>query len=565
MARVLLFFPCQSEGLAREIWREVFAKSPMNHPAFSLFGPSRDAAQRLGLGDWYDWFKSQSQARVVSDPREVNGGVFVSFNPVREIADTFPELEGRAQRWLALDSAGNASSSCLLARKAGVERLLHADLVDEMASSVIPSALLYLMDRGIWLPNTALEPSDLSLPPEGAVPAGDERRLTLLFDEAFVEKRGLRFALDLFEGETSPLGCPANVVSTREFGRAAETRLPSHVVLYSHRLETVAELSRWASRHSIRMAIAETTETSPLRWLYAGGPRLESICSSATKLRPFFGALGRFVDTAPERDFLSDRPVGEWRPLQSLDAFAFAWDGSNQHPPFQPPALARFLSSSRGEGIAARSKRLVSNGSAFQYTPLYYSCEFFRESSPLDLLIDGELRTECRPGIDRLREMLDQGFKASQGYGAMYALHLSWCAILLGEHKQVLDTIAFVREPNFSALSGYACELGLGLWYEGEKAAAKECIETVARMEPDGRKWPFPFVAAAEFFDIIQNIDTNTKLCQPPSVPDDWIGSVYQALLADSDEDEAWREPTRMDPERAKAMKVRAEAGRAAG
>lgn len=54
------------------------------------------------------------------------------FSPVREERDTLPDFEGRADRWLALDSKGNVSSSFLVAKKAGVDRLIHARLIDVM-------------------------------------------------------------------------------------------------------------------------------------------------------------------------------------------------------------------------------------------------------------------------------------------------------------------------------------------------------------------------------------------------------------------------------------------------
>ena len=68
---------------------------------------------------------------VVNDISATSERIFISFSQVHEERDAIPDLEGRADRWLALDRKGNVSSSCL-AKKTGVERLLHARLIDVM-------------------------------------------------------------------------------------------------------------------------------------------------------------------------------------------------------------------------------------------------------------------------------------------------------------------------------------------------------------------------------------------------------------------------------------------------
>ena len=104
----------------------------MTQPAFYLFSPSREDANRLGMGEWCDWLWSKGSVQVVNDISAASEGIFISFSQVHEERDTLPDLEGRADRWLALDRQGNVFSSCLVAKKAGVDRLLHARLLDVM-------------------------------------------------------------------------------------------------------------------------------------------------------------------------------------------------------------------------------------------------------------------------------------------------------------------------------------------------------------------------------------------------------------------------------------------------
>ncbi|MEC7906377.1 MAG: hypothetical protein VYC82_04070, partial [Verrucomicrobiota bacterium] len=104
------------------------------------------------------------------------------------------------------------------------------------------------------------------------------------------------------------------------------------------------------------------------------------------------------------------------------------------------------------------------------------------------------MKTKCRAGIARLRELLEEEFKASKGFGAMYVLHSGWCSILLEEYEKLLDHIAFAREPSFSALSEHACELGLALWYEGKMDFAREYskLHILSTSSGIGRAlWPF--------------------------------------------------------------------------
>ncbi len=183
-----------------------------------LHSPSRRDAGLLGLGDWYEWFKSQGKIQEVYNTEAVSeGGIFVSFSPVCEEMDTFPELEGKAERWLALDSVGNATESCRIAEDAGVDRLLHAQLADELLSPVGPGALLYLMDRGIWLPNTINVAPDIFFPTVDAKANREEASVLFVLDDELAFCNDLRFPLKVLKGGKKAFGCRTREMSLRAF------------------------------------------------------------------------------------------------------------------------------------------------------------------------------------------------------------------------------------------------------------------------------------------------------------------------------------------------------------
>jgi len=550
-----LFFPCKTGGLTREIWPVDFALSPMTQPAFFLFSPSCEDARRLGMGDWYDWFQSQEGVQVVEDTRDVSGGIFISFRPVREEADTFPELEERAARWLALDSDGNVSSSCLVARNAGVDRLLHAQLIDEMSSPVIPSALLYLMDRGIWLPDTFLKPVNLTFPPKGLSPVLDEGLLLFLVDEEFVENWSLRSALDLLRGDLNPFGCRTKVLNLKVFGAGKEAEYPSHVVLLSDRHELVVEISRWANRNSVSFAVCESFESSPLRWIFAGGSYPVPIPCSTGKLRPFFEGLGRFVHRKDAVYFPIPEKDQCWKQPSSLEDFKFAWVEMSEPASNMPAVFATFLSSSLGDRFLRWGKGRIGERSTHQYTALNYSCLFFKEHNPFEILCDERLRKRCRAGLVRLRELLEEGYKASQGNGTINVLHLSWCSVLLEDFGKVEYYFASAKNPSFSALSGYAAEIGLALFYSGQGDVARNCVDASQSIETatDKRTCRFKTVCT-----LVESRDIEAPLAKETLACKDWVAVQAAAMASQREGDRLWKAAAKLDPVRTEAFaKVR--------
>jgi len=529
----------------------------MTQPAFYLFSPSREDAIRLGMGEWYDWFQSQENVQVVNDISAVSEGVFISFGPVREERDTFPDLEGRADRWLALDSTGNVSSSCHVAKKAGIDRLLHARLIDEMSSPVIPSALLYLMDRGIWLPDTLLKTSGLAIPETKPEETRAAKLLMFLIDEAFVESSRLQFLLELLKEDLNPFGYETKVTSIQEFGSEVEPEVPSHLVLFSDRSEFVLEVSRWATANSVIFAVWEDIENSPLRYIFAGGMYPETIGVSKLKLRACFKELGSFLNqTAGNRLEKSDPNPG-WHKPRSTSDFEFAFGRVPQKDsPYRPPVFATALSSNRGDDFVKWVKSRISVRSGLQYTPLYYSCEFFRQYDPFDLLCDDDLRSSCHEGLSRLREMLETGYRVSNGYGAMYVLHLGWCSILLGECNKVIEYFEGAREPNFSALSGYASELALALWYLGEIEEGAKCIQYCIRLEMGKVELPTLFSLSRSLVEGDRASDE--PVFNEESVELKWIDFILRALVLGEGDHEAWRLANEQESERTQQFLARA-------
>lgn len=325
--------------------------------------------------------------RFVGDTGEVAGGTFISYSPVCKEEDVFPELDGRALRWLALDATGIVSSSCLLAKKCGLGRWLHAQLIDKMMSPVIPSALLYLLDRGIWLPNTHVETSKLSIPSIESKGVREGKLILILVEDAFVESRRMR-------------SC------------------------------------------------------------FAGGSYPETIDSSTEKLGPFFKALGDFVEKSEFGNSVKSELSPDWVTPISMNDSIFAWADTDASSSNMPTIFATFLSSNRGSSFLSWAKGRIRDSSCYQFTALFYSCEFFKEHDPFEILCDEVLRKHCQTGLFRLKELLEEGHKASSGSGTMNVLYLSWSFVLLGEWDRVIECFTTAREPTFSAISGYAAENG---------------------------------------------------------------------------------------------------------
>ncbi len=528
----------------------------MTQPAFFLFSPSQKDARRLGLGGWYDWFRSQEDVRSVDHTREVGEGVFVSFTPICEEEDTFAELEGRAQRWLALDSEGNVSRSTLLAKKCGVDRLLHATLIDEMSSPVIPSALLFLLERGVWLPNTIVETPNLSLPSLEAKANPEAKQILFLVEDKFLEMRRMPLLLKMLEQDLDPFGYQVEVANVWEFGSGKQTEHPSHIVLLSDRPEVVLEVSRWAKVYSIGFAVWEDIEKSPLRLIFAGGVYPETIGLTEIKLRPFFRELRRFLEIAVSSKQEPSNPNPNWGNFRSTSDFDFALPSSTPlNSPFRPPVFATALSSSSGDQFVKWVTGRMGHRSCFEYTPLYYSCEFFRQYDPFDILCDDTLKARCLGGLIRLREILEAGYQASMGYGAMYVLHLGWCSILLGECHKVMEYFESAREPKFSALSGYASELALALWYMAETREGVMCIQYCIRLEKGKVEWPTLFSLARSLVEGDHALDE--PVFKEESIELIWIDLILRALVLGGAEPEAWGLANEQEPERTQKFLAR--------
>lgn len=510
----------------------------MTQPAFYLFSPSREDAIRLGMGGWYDWFQSQENVQVVDDTREVASGVFLSFTPICKEEDTFGELEGRAQRWMALDCEGNVSSSTILAKKCGVDRLLHAALIDEMSSPVIPAALLFLLKRGIWLPNTFVRTSNISLPAVKEEVDRADKLLLFLFEEPFVKNWRLRFLLKMLDGDLNPFGYRTRVVGLAEFQSGDLVELPSQMVLLSDEPETVLKVSQWAKVHSVRFATLENPEQSPLRCVIAGGSYPESISIRDAKLRPFFRGIGELVRNGGSEDCDNRESISRWNQPKSLEDFKFAWTDGDETSQSIPRIFGTFLTSNSGGRFLNWARERISKRSCYQYTPLFYSCEFFREHSPFEILCDEALREQYQLGISRLRELLEVGYRASKGYGTMYVLYLSWCSILLKDYEKVVTYFSSAREPSFSAISGYAAEIGLALWYSNQVEAARNCAEVAKSIEPAKDVRPCRFKTVCS---LLEGGAIGETFEREALASRDWVAVQAAALASKNSGDVLWR------------------------
>ena len=148
-------------------------------PEVFLYGPSKSEAIRLGLGNWFERLSSHEQVTTVEDLDLVEEGIFISFNPIRSREDAFPELGERVRRWICIEDDDSFVEGCRIAKKEGVDRLIHTRLIDEMRCPVIPSAILLLVERGIWLPDTEFE--EAARPFDGSIKLGPIKDRNLWF------------------------------------------------------------------------------------------------------------------------------------------------------------------------------------------------------------------------------------------------------------------------------------------------------------------------------------------------------------------------------------------------
>lgn len=338
----------------------------------------------------------------------MNEGIFISFNPIRVPEDAFPQLGERVRRWICIEDDDSFPEGCRIAKEEGIDRIIHARLIDEMRCPVIPSAILLLIDRGTWLPDTDFEESsNLSLPLVEKRKERAEKLILFLIEEEILEGGESQILLGMLERGVSFLGYQSEIKNLQHFASGSASRLPSQIVLLSDQAETVLKIARWAKTQSIGLAVWGSSEISPLRYIFLIGSYPESTGISEQNLRPLFNSLRRLIESSGD-DGLSleseSDPFSNAR--KPLDEICVFWTDTNQPSLTKPAVFASFLSSHDGRRFSSWAKMRIRKCSGFQYTPLYYSCEFFRERDPFNILLDQTLKTNCRAGIARLRELL---------------------------------------------------------------------------------------------------------------------------------------------------------------
>ncbi len=228
-----------------------------------------------------------------------------------------------------------------------------------------------------------------------------------------------------------------------------------------------------------------------------------------------------------------------------------------------PAIVGDFLTSDHGEALADRSKKQVASSPSRCYASLYYSNEFFRQYAPFRMLCDDELKKRCQPGIERLSDILNNGYKASGGYGTMFALHLGWCAALLNKPADILSYFEMAKDPSFNALAMYSSEIGLALWYRGDNAVAENCLRLAIEKAPESAHWPPRLQAISRLLGLSPKAQPSFQGAEYSIETNDWITLIGEASACDVNADALWEQAERIDPYSTAQFKLRKELGKA--
>ena len=504
-------------------------ETPESNSNVYLYGPSKGEAIRLGLGNWFERLSACEEVRTVDRPDLVAEGVFISFNPIRTREDAFPQLAGRARKWICIEDDDSFVEACRIAKKEGVDRLIHTRLMDEMRCPVIPSAILLLMDRGIWLPDTDSEPCSFQVDEEFELGPLQERLLWLVHERGEADESERVSFLQIAGDLLANIGWEAHCLAVDELKERALELVASRMVFTGQGSRNLLGLASIAGKSGAGLAICHDWEMSPIRFSRLGSMFPRRLPNLGGKLRDTVPQLLSFVEESAaarrpsEIGQRRDSPVG----TISIDDVLRMQD--------------RFLDTSRfwdhlqgcdGDQLVEWCGVRIEKDSRYRYSPLYYAVQYFEAYPGFQLLCDENLLSEKKTGIERIQAMLEMGLNASGGYGAMFALYLGWCHILLGDKDGPHSTFQRLAGPQFSAVSGYVGELALALWYKGDIEQARACIDYADSLCLDREERPLGMIGARCLLgESAESFKLNRSSISALIESEDWVPIATWALV----------------------------------
>jgi len=502
--------------------------TPEFKPNIYLYGPSKGEAIRLGLGKWFEALSSSSQVTTVDRLDSVEEGIFISFNPLRELEDAFPQLGNRIRKWICIEDDDSFAEGCRIAKEEAVDRLIHNRLMDEMRCPVIPSAILLLMEKGIWLSDTDIELGSDEWGDELESGPVREKLLWLVRETGdTVESEMMPFtqiARELFANRGWKLDC----FEIHQLKERALEMVGSRIVFAGKDPKELIGLARLAGRSGAKLAICQDLDLSPIRFSQLGSMFPYRLPGLDGKLREAIPPLLSFVEeteakmksslACQRRETLFGANCSE-DVLRMRDRYldtSLFWD---------------CLMGDEGDLLVEWCRKRIDRDSRYRYSPLYYAVQYFEEFPGFQLLCDEANLVKRKAGIERIRAMLELGLDASGGYGAMFGLYLGWCHILLDDHNRVLPSFEKLVEPQFSAVSLYVGELALALWFRGSVEQAKSCIEFADSLRGRSEEWPVRMIGAIRLLKgSEESSELNETALDELRGSEDWVTIAIWAL-----------------------------------
>ena len=104
---------------------------------------------------------------------------------------------------------------------------------------------------------------------------------------------------------------------------------------------------------------------------------------------------------------------------------------------------------------------------------------------------------------------------------------------------------ASARAPSFAAFSGYASEIGLALWYSGQRIAALECakLAKAIQVSSDTRSCRFDAVCA-----LVEGGLIDEKAEKELLASSDWVAVQAAALAGNADKENLWKGARELNP-----------------
>ena len=136
----------------------------------------------------------------------------------------------------------------------------------------------------------------------------------------------------------------------------------------------------------------------------------------------------------------------------------------------------------------------------------------------------------------------------------MHALYLGWIDLLEERPGKIPDRLLESRDPSFSAVSVYAAELALGLWFKGLEDEARRCLDRALSLDCEGRNSPTRFRALRLIFDQALHGTADEPLREDAMESQDWVAVVGYAIAAEDYGQEIWSVASILDPISTKAF-----------